>query len=99
MGGGVVVGGAPSVFHYFNPRGGPFVIAFWVTVVVLWIGTYRWLFRGGAEELVAHPGLLNIQVGPRVIKLLFLLALAGGVAAISNDASGQNSPTAVNATS
>src|SRR5436190_21486249 len=38
MGFGVLVGGVPSVFHYFSPRGGgPFVIAFWVTVVVLWI--------------------------------------------------------------
>src|ERR1700720_2305634 len=40
MGAGVVVGGVPSVFRYFNPGGGgPFVIGFWVTLVVLWIGT------------------------------------------------------------
>jgi hypothetical protein len=83
MGAGVLFGRVPSVFHYFDPRGGgPFVIAFWVTVAILWIATCRWLFRGGAEELVAHPGLLNVEVGPRAIKLLFLLALAGGVSAL-----------------
>jgi hypothetical protein len=33
MGAGILAGGVPSVFQYFNPRNGPFVIAWYVTVV------------------------------------------------------------------
>lgn len=80
MGAGILFGGVPSVFHYFNPRNGPFVIAFYVTVFTLWIATGYWvLFRGGAETLIAHPGLLNFPVQqPSVVKAIFLLCLAGG---------------------
>lgn len=80
MGVGIVFGGVPSVFHYFNPRNGPFVIAFWLTVVTLWIATFYWLFfRDGAEDLIAHPGLLSFPIQrPWAVKLFFLAALAGG---------------------
>jgi len=73
MGAGVNLGGVPSVFHYFNLRNGPFVIAFWVTVVALWIATSYWLFfpwatkiyfslalAGGVVALVCMA-VLNIQ--------------------------------------
>src|SRR5580693_2773384 len=33
MGAGILSGAVPSPFHYFNPRNGPFVIAFYLTVV------------------------------------------------------------------
>lgn len=81
MGAGILFGGVPSVFHYFNPRNGSFVIAFYVTVVALWIATFYWLFfRGGAEDLISHPGLLNLPVQrPWAIKAFFLVALTGGV--------------------
>ena len=69
------------MFHYFNPRNGPFVVAFFVTVVILWVATFYWLFfRQGAEQLVAHPGLLSLPVEkPWAVKAFFLLTLAGGV--------------------
>jgi len=81
MAAGILSGAVPSVLHYFNPRNGPFVIAFYVTVVALWIATFYWLFfREGAEDLVAHPGLLNLPADrPWVVKVYFVLCLAGGV--------------------
>jgi len=85
MGAGIVFGGVPSTFHYFNPRNGPFVIAFYVTVVVLWIATFYWMFfRGGAETLIAHPGLFNVPGNrPWVLKAYFLVCLAGGIVGLS----------------
>jgi len=81
MGAGILWGGVPTVVHYFNPRNGPFVVAFYVTVVTLWIAAFYWLFfRRGAEQLVAHPGLLNLPYErPWTVKALYLLMLAGGV--------------------
>jgi hypothetical protein len=85
MGAGILSGSVPSTFHYFNPRNGPFVIAFYVTVVAFWIATFYWLFfKEGAETLLAHPGLLNVPVGrPWTVKAYFLLCLAGGVIGLS----------------
>jgi hypothetical protein len=84
MGAGILSGSVPSPWHYFSPRNGPFVIAFYITVVALWIAAFHWLFfRGGAEDLVTHPGLLNLRTqSPRAVKGLFLVALAGGVAGL-----------------
>lgn len=85
MGAGILSGQVPSVFHYFNPRNGPFVIAFYASVVALWIATSYWLFfRGGAEELIKYPGLLNLPVQrPWAVKVLYLLCLAGGILGLS----------------
>jgi len=76
-----LVGSSPFNILLLQSRNGPFVIAFYVTVVALWIATFYWLFfRGGAEDLLAHPGLLNLPVArPWVVKVYFLLCLAGGV--------------------
>ena len=84
MGVGIQFGGVPTVFHYCNLRNGPFVIAFWVSCVVLWVATFYWMFfQGGAEKLIAHPGLLSLPVArPWAVKTLFLLALTGGVIAM-----------------
>ena len=86
MGLGILVGGVPSVFHYFNPRyPNPFVTAFFGSIFLLWgAGTY-WLFaRGGAEQLARHPGLLQPPVtSPGLIKVFWLLCLAGGVAGVT----------------
>jgi len=81
MGACILSGAVPSTLSYFNPRNGPFVIAFYVTVVALWIATFYWLFfRGGAEDLLVYPGLLNLPVArPWVVKVYFLLCLAGGI--------------------
>lgn len=85
MGVGVVFGGVPDLFHYFDPRNGPYVIAWYVSVVAVWILTAFWVFvRGGAEALIRHPGLLNWPTqDPQTVKVLFLLALAGGVAGLT----------------
>ena len=85
MGLGIVVGSVPSTFHYFNPRNGPFVIAWFVTVIGLWILTFIWLFfRRGAETLIEHPGLLNLPVSsPWAIKIIFLVSVSGGIIAVT----------------
>jgi hypothetical protein len=85
MGAGILLGGVPSVWQYLNPRNGPFVIMWYVTVVALWVATVYWVFlRGGAEALVRHPGLLNLPVQqPWAVKALVVLMLLGGVAGLA----------------
>jgi hypothetical protein len=80
MGFGIVYGGVPNMFHYFNPRNGPFVAAFWVTLVALWIaGGYWILIRDGADTLIRYPGLLNVRVREIwAVKSLTILVLLGG---------------------
>jgi hypothetical protein len=83
MGLGCLIGGVPSVFHYFRPRdGNPFVLAFFASVFVIWATATYWLFaRGGAEMIIRHPGLLNVNLqSPTVLKFLWCLCLAGGIA-------------------
>jgi len=83
MGIGCLSGGAPSIFHFFRPRdGNPFVLAFFASIFLIWVlGTY-WLFvRGGAEMLIKHPGLINCK-NAAMLKLFWLLALAGGILAV-----------------
>lgn len=85
MGAGILSGAVPSPWHYFNPRNGPFVIAFYATVAALWIATFNWMFfHRGAEALVEYPGLLNLPINrPWAVKVLFLVCLAAGVVALS----------------
>jgi len=84
MGAGIVFGGIPTVFYYLNPRNGPVVLTWYLTVVALWVISVHWLFfRQGAEALVAHPGLLNLPSSrPGIVKAYFLLCLAGGIAGL-----------------
>jgi hypothetical protein len=82
MGAGIVFGGVPSIFHYFDPKSpNPFIAAWFGSVFFLWIAGCYWLFaRGGAEELIRHPGLIQPQMSsPSAIKALWVLCLAGGV--------------------
>jgi len=84
MGIGCVFGGVPSVFHYFRPRdGNPFVLAFFASVFLVWILGSNWIvFKGGAEALVKHPGLLNYELkSPRMVILLWFFSLAAGIVA------------------
>lgn len=83
MGIGILVGGVSSVFDYFNPRAGnPFVLVFHLSIIILWLLSIIWVyFRGGAEFLVAHPGVVNIK-SALVLKFLFALMLLGGVIAL-----------------
>lgn len=84
MGLGILFGGVPTVFHYFNPRNGPIVLTWYVTVITLWAASVYWLFfKRGAETLIAHPGLLNLPSNRSwTVKAFFLLCLAGGIAGL-----------------
>jgi hypothetical protein len=77
-----------SVFDYFNPKSlNPFVLMFHASIIVIWILSCRWMyFKGGADFLVRHPGLVRIRgfghstiPTPGKIKIFFALALAGGI--------------------
>ncbi len=84
MGIGCTVGGIPSVFSYFHPQdGNPYVLAFFASVFLVWIlGSYWILFRGGAQELVTHPGMFNYEItSPTIIKLVWIACLVGGIVA------------------
>ncbi len=89
MGIGCLVGGVPSLFHFFRPRdGNPFVLSFFASVFLIWVlGTHWLFFQGGAEKLAKHPGLITYHTfgksgnitNPAVIKLFWLLCIAGGI--------------------
>lgn len=85
MGIGVMSGNAAGIFSYFSPRNGPFVLAWYASVVLVWILCGFWLFfMRGAEQLVAHPGLLNLPAqDPRFIKAFFVISVAAGVVTLT----------------
>ena len=39
MGLGILFGGVPTIFHYFNPRNGPVVLIWYGTVIALWVAS------------------------------------------------------------
>lgn len=92
MGVGCTVGGIPAVWHYLRPRdGNPYVLAWFVSVFFLWVfGTFWRFFNDGAETLARHPGAIEFRYGfkskditsPMLIKAVWRLALAGGVAGV-----------------
>lgn len=86
MGLGLTVGGVPTVWHYFRPRDGhPSVIAFFVTVIFLWVLGFHWIFlRGGADILSRHPAALNLPSSPTAIKFLYVLCVVGGAVAVGS---------------
>jgi hypothetical protein len=78
-----------SMFDYFNPKAmNPMVICFFTAIFILWGLMVRWLyFKQGAEFLEQHPGLIRFNYFGQYsyatatqIKLLFPLALLGGIA-------------------
>ena len=86
MGAGILFGGVPSIFHYFDPTSpNPFIAGWFGSLFLLWAAGTYWLFaRGGAEQLVRHPGLIQSDItSPSTIKALWLLCIAGGVAAVA----------------
>jgi hypothetical protein len=74
------------MFHFFNPRNGPWVVAWFVTVAVLYALTLAWLFFWkGAEQLARHPALLHPSghlQSPAAIRLVMTLGIAGGIVAM-----------------
>ena len=85
MGIGVLSGNVAGAFGYFSPQKGPFVLTWYASVVLIWILCGAWLFfMRGAEQLVAHPGLLNFPTAdPIFIKAFFLITAAGGAVALT----------------
>ena len=85
MGIGCTVGGVPTVWHYFNPKeGNPYVLAFFVSVFLIWIlGSYWIFFKGGALELVSHRGIFNYDIkNPTVLKLIWIVCVLGGMVGV-----------------
>ncbi|MDH5589686.1 MAG: hypothetical protein OEZ65_09915 [Gemmatimonadota bacterium] len=82
MGIGMASGNVDSLFRYFDIRGGgPFVLAFYASMFVIWIAGFAWIFwGGGAMALVRHPGLSNFPMDdPRVVKVLWAMSVISGV--------------------
>jgi hypothetical protein len=87
MGIGCTFGGIPTVFHFFRPKeGNVFVIAWWLSVFILWIVSFYWiLFQEGAEKLAKYRivhfsspgGKTGYISNPLHIKLIYLLCLVG----------------------
>jgi Na+/proline symporter len=86
MGAGALFGGVPSVVHFFNPRNGPWVMAWFVTTAVLYVLAFVWLFLwNGAELLARHPAILGPSTreqSPAAIRLTLVLMIAGGIVAM-----------------
>jgi hypothetical protein len=61
MGLGFIVGGVPSLAHFLRPMiGGPFVWAFWGVWFTEFLLLGYWsIWCGGAEALIAHPGVMG----------------------------------------
>ncbi len=86
MGIGRLIGGVPGIFDYFTPRrGNPYVLAFYFTILILWILAIWWIYLdGGAEFLVRHPGVFNREIrSPTQVKIVFGAMLLGGFAAMA----------------
>ena len=93
MGIGCTVGGVPSVFYYFRPKDGNlFVLAWFATIFAIWAIGFVWIFfKGGADALAKYSGMIVMRTGfqkkeiknPAMIKLLWILMLAGGIAGVS----------------
>lgn len=82
MGFGIVVGDVPNLFAFFDPSAGnPYVLAWHAVLVSLWLVGGVWIFvLGGAQFIVDHPGLINLNVSkPVFVKLWFGVGILGGV--------------------
>lgn len=78
-------GGVPTIFHYFQPDGGPWVYAWYATVVLLWIFGGVWLFlKGGAEQLIEYRAPFRLKTDdPGTIKLFFVIGVVAGAVALT----------------
>ena len=86
---GDLTGITNGVWDYFNPKSmNPMVLLFHITVVILWIIGSNWIyFKGGADFIVKHPGLVQFHgpginkytSSPLAIKIFWALALLGGI--------------------
>jgi hypothetical protein len=87
MGAGILFGGVPSVFHYFQLKtSNPYILSFAASIVFLWIAGSFWLFaRNGAQFLCDHPYFFRTQItNPSLINIFWLVCVAGGALALSS---------------
>jgi len=85
MGLGLTVGGVKSVGAYLEPsEANPWVVACYLSIIVLWALSLWWVFRrGGAQQLVDHPGLLSFSPKkPEHVKLIAVGGVIVGLTAI-----------------
>ena len=85
MGIGIVIGGVPTMLHYFRPQdGNPYVTAWWLSIFVLWFAGLIWVFQGNEEKLhkyylsknAKHPFLNALP--PKLLYVLSVLPSAAG---------------------
>jgi len=82
MGFGMLVGGVPSLFSFFDPgAGNPYVITWHIVLVSIWVIAFLWIFVGqGARYIVDHPGMFFTAPGSiNAVRLIGALSLLGGV--------------------
>lgn len=80
MGGGVLIGAVPDTKSYLLVHeGNPFVLGWLILVGVFNLVGFVWVFfLGGAEDIVAHPGLLRGNpTSPMVPKLVYGAMVVG----------------------
>jgi len=88
MGMGTLIGGLDAV-AYFDPANGPWVLAWYASILAIYALLAHWIFlRDGAEQVARHPGLLQwglmgtFETSPWTVKGLVGLGIASGVAAM-----------------
>jgi hypothetical protein len=82
--------GGIQLWRFFEPRyGGPWVSAFFASVLALWIALAYWIFLGsGASVVVKHQLVIahgfrgRIDLTPKRVKLVAGVLLAGGVSVV-----------------
>lgn len=86
MGIGIVFGKISTIFDFFYGLRGfnPFIILFWISIILLWALLLVWIyFLGGAEFLIAHPGLLRGNIkSSKLIKIYVALLFVGSIGAL-----------------
>jgi len=83
IGAAVVTGAVPSSMSFLAIRlDSPITVAWFGLVFALWILGSRWMyFRGGAEDLAAHPAMVR-SLSAGTLKVLWAVAMVAGVAGV-----------------
>jgi hypothetical protein len=82
MGFGIVVGGVPTMFHFFNPKDlNPFVLAFHAATLADIALIARWIYLGGGTEfMVEHREIFwKMSASPAAIKFSNALLIVIGI--------------------
>jgi hypothetical protein len=84
MGIGDLTGMTNNIFEFFAPRMmNPIVLFFHFSIIGLYVLMTWWIyFKGGAEFMANHPGLLRNNPSAKYIKIMIPFMLLGGVIAM-----------------